>query len=199
LESNLSLHALLDTTNRVTLERITADLRQIIAEYKHNLPVARFQTLKSFLHQHQASKLLSNEGIYFLLLQLIHECSSRPSSSIVMNTFDHFLIAHHSTLPIVVTTTAASIIAEDKSMQQFIQELAHQLLDGLPVPPFHDLSTLETICCRYLSNHVLQFSTTDLDDCVARQRVQLLHLFWNRERTASLGTLSSYATSQPVR
>ena len=181
LENNLSLNTLLDTTNRVTLERITADLRLIIDEYKRNLPVARFQTLKSFLHQHQASKLLSNEGIYFLLLQLIHECPSQPSSPMVMNTFDHFLIAQHSTLPIVVTTTAgASNIAEEKSMEQFIQELAHQLLDGSPLPPFHDLSTLETICCRYLSNHVLQFSTIDLDDCATRQRVQLLHLFWNR-------------------
>ncbi|CAF4630087.1 unnamed protein product, partial [Rotaria sp. Silwood2] len=65
IEKNPSQVTIYDKTIKLTIERITYDLRMIIEEYKHNLPVAGFQTLKSFLHQHQLSKILSNESIYF--------------------------------------------------------------------------------------------------------------------------------------
>ena len=176
IDNQLSLATMLDKTNRLTIERITFDLRIIIDEYKHNLPVARFQTLKSFLHQHQLSKILSNEAIYFLLLQIIDEFSQ---NSITMTTFDHFLIDHHSAIPIIVTTTS-TVTNEQESIEQFIKNLANHLFDSSSLPPFTNLSTLENICYRYLSNQILQFSNFDTDNSVSMQRVKLLDLFWSK-------------------
>jgi hypothetical protein len=176
VDNNLSLATMLDKTNKLTIERITLDLRIIIDEYKHNLPVARFQTLKSFLHQHQLSKLLSIEGIYFLLLQILDEFSHHSTPSL---TIDHFLIASHSAIPIVVTTTS-SVTNENQSIEEFIKNLANKLFDSSSLPLFNDLSTFENISYRYLSNQILQFSNTDIDNSVSMQRVKLLGLFWNK-------------------
>jgi hypothetical protein len=162
-----------DKINKLTIERITFDLRIIIDEYKQNLPVARFQTLKSFLHQNQSSKILSNEAIYFILLQILDEFSQNSM------TFDHFLIAYHSTIPILVTTTS-TVTNQEESIEQFIKNLAKNLFDSSSLPIFNDLPTLENICYRYLSNQILQFSNSDIDNNLSIQRVKLLDLFWNK-------------------
>jgi GTPase len=158
---------MLDKINRLTIERITFDLRLIIDEYKHNLPVARFQTLKSFL-----------EAIYFLLLQIINEYSHNTNQSITRATLEHFLIAYHSTIPIIVTTTS-SVITEEEPIEEFIKNLAEKLLDS-SLPVFNDLSTLESVCYRYLYNQVLQVLNPDINDSISMQRVKLLDLFWSK-------------------
>jgi hypothetical protein len=170
----LSLSTCLDNVNRLTLERLAADLCFILDEYKHNLPVARFQTLKSLLYQHQTARIFTDDGIYFLLLQILSQCSSL--SPMMMPTFDQILIAHYSTLPILVRTSTVSNTVD----QQSIKTLAENLFDSSSLPIFHDLASLETISCRYLANHVLQFAMSDLDDSLPMQRVKLLELFWSR-------------------
>jgi hypothetical protein len=171
---NLSLPMMFDKTNKLTIERIAFDLRIILDEYKHNLPVARFQTLKSFIHQRELSKILPNEAIYFLLLQILDEFSHNSNAII---TFDHFLIDHHSTIPIIVTTTS-TVTNRDESIEQLIKNLANHLFDSSSLPIFNDLPTLENICYQYLSHQVLQFSNSDTD--LSIQRVKLLDLFWNK-------------------
>ncbi|CAF0909770.1 unnamed protein product [Adineta steineri] len=177
--NNHSLITMLDKINKLTIERLTFDLRIIIDEYKHNLPVARFQTLKSFLHQHQSSKILSNEAIYFVLLQIIDEYSHHSTDSLKIITIDHFLIAHDSTIPIIVTTTS-SVTNEDQSLEKFIKNLSNQLFDSSSLPIFNDLLTFENISYRYLSKQILQFSNVDIDHNISMQRVKLLDLFWNK-------------------
>ncbi|CAF4237423.1 unnamed protein product [Adineta steineri] len=179
IENNHSLITMLDKINKLTIERLTFDLRIIIDEYKHNLPVARFQTLKSFLHQHQSSKILSNEAIYFVLLQIIDEYSHHSTDSLKIITIDHFLIAHDSTIPIIVTTTS-SVTNEDQSLEKFIKNLSNQLFDASSLPIFNDLLTFENISYRYLSKQILQFSNIDIDHNISMQRVKLLDLFWNK-------------------
>ncbi|CAF3333269.1 unnamed protein product [Rotaria sp. Silwood1] len=177
IEKNLSQVTIFDKTIKLTIERITSDLRIIIDEYKHNLPVARFQTLKSFLHQHQLSKILTNESIYFLLLQILDEFSHNSTHTII--TFDHFLIASHSTIPIIVTTTS-SVINEYETIEQFIKNLANKLFDSSALPIFNNLSTFENISYRYLSNQIFQFPNIDIDNNLSMQRIKLLNLFWNK-------------------
>ena len=94
-------------------------------------------------------------------------------------TFDHFLIAYHSTIPILVTTTS-TVTNPEESIEQFIKNLAKNLFDSSSLPIFNDLSTLENICYRYLSNQILQFSNSDTDNNLSIQRVKLLDLFWNK-------------------
>ncbi|CAF0895961.1 unnamed protein product [Rotaria sordida] len=177
IEKNSSKITIFDKTIKLTIERITNDLRIIIDEYKHNLPVARFQTLKSFLHQHQSSKILSNESIYFLILQILDEFSHNSTHTII--TFDHFLVASHSTIPIIVTTTS-SVINEYESIEQFIKNLANKLFDSSSLPIFNNLSTFENISYRYLSNQIFQFSNIDIDNNITIQRIKLLNVFWNK-------------------
>ncbi|CAF4164624.1 unnamed protein product [Rotaria socialis] len=178
IEKNPSQVTIFDKTIKLTIERITHDLRIVIDEYKHNLPVARFQTLKSFLYQHQLSKTASNESIYVLLLQILDEFSH--DSTQTMTTFDHFLIVSHSTMPIIVTTTS-TVINEQESIEQFIKNLAAKLFDSSSLPIFNDLVTFENISYRYLSNQIFQFSNTDIDNNnLSTQRIKLLNLFWNK-------------------
>ncbi len=179
-DKNLSLITRMDKTHKLTIERLTSDLRIIIDEYKQNLPVARFQTFKSFLDQDNLTKILSNDAIYFLLLQILDEFSHH---SIRIPTFDHFLIAYHSAIPIIVTTTttsSSSIRNEDESMEEFLKNLAKKLFDSSSLPVFNDCTTFETIAYRYLYNQILQISNTDLENNISMQRVQLLDLFWNK-------------------
>ncbi|CAF4232692.1 unnamed protein product [Rotaria magnacalcarata] len=175
---NPSQVTIFDKTIKLTIERITHDLRIVIDEYKHNLPVARFQTLRSFLYQHQLSKIASNESIYVLLLQILDEFSH--DSTQTMTTFDHFLIVSHSTMPIIVTTTS-TVINEQEPIEQFIKSLAIKLFDSSSLPIFNDLVTFENISYRYLSNQIFQFSNTDIDNnSLSTQRIKLLNLFWNK-------------------
>jgi hypothetical protein len=175
IEKNLSLITIFDKINKLTIERLTNDLRIIIDEYKQNLPVARFQTLKSFINQYQLTKNLSNEGIYFLLLQILDEYSHNS-----ITTFDHFLITYHSTIPILVPTTSSSIKNEEESIEELIKNLAKKFFDSSSLPIFNDISTFENISYRYLSNQILQFSNIDLDNNISMQRIKLLDLFWNK-------------------
>ena len=179
IDKNLSLVTIFDKTTKLTIERILCDLRILIDEYKHNLPVARFQTLKSFLHQHQLSKILSIESVYLLLLQIIDEFSHNSTQSNTIITYDHFLIAHHSTIPIIVTTTS-STINEHESIEHLIRNLVDQLFDSSSRPTFDDLPTFKNISYRYLSNQIFQFSNIDIDNNLSMQRVKLLNLFWNK-------------------
>jgi hypothetical protein len=171
VEKSLSLTTQMDKTHKLTIERLTSDLRIIIDEYKQNLPVARFQTFKSFLDQDHSSKILSNDGIYFLLLQILDEFSH--------HSIDHFLITYHSTIPIIVTTTSTSR-NEEESIEEFIKNLAKKLFDTSSLPVFNDLPTFETLAYRYLYNQILPNWNTDLENNVSMQRVQLLDLFWNK-------------------
>jgi len=176
IEKNLSLITIFDKTNKLTIEHLTYDLRIIIDEYKQNLPVARFQTLKSFVNQDQLIKNLSNEGIYFLLLQILDEFSHNS-----ITTFDHFLITYHSTIPILVPTTSSSSIKnEEESIEELIKNLAKKFFDSSSLPIFNDISTFENISYRYLSNQILQYSNIDLDNNISMQRIKLLDLFWNK-------------------
>ncbi len=177
IEKNLSLITLMDRTHKLTIERLTNDLRIIINEYKQNLPVARFQTFKSFLDQDYLTKILSNDAIYFLLLQILDEFSHH---SIRITTFDHFLIAYHSTIPIIVTTTTSTIRNEEISIEEFIKNLAKKLFDTSSLPVFNDLTTFETLAYRYLYNQIVQTWNIDLENNISMQRVQLLDLFWNK-------------------
>ncbi|CAF0814583.1 unnamed protein product [Adineta ricciae] len=172
IDSNLSLATMLDKTNQLTIERLTYNLHSILDEYKHNLPVARFQPLKCFLYQHQSSKVLSTEGVHFLLLQIFDEVSVQSKT-----TFDHFLIANQSAIPIIVTTTS-TVTNEQEPIEQFIKNLASKLFDSASLPTFNNLSALQNVACRYLSNHVLQF--LDIDTNISMQRVKLLDLFWKK-------------------
>ena len=171
IETNPSL---LDQIIRLTVEHLSSDLSVIIDEYKQNLPVSHFQTLKCVIHQHQTTKLFSNQSIFYLLLQLITECSIHSNAS----TFEHFLLAHHSTLPIVVTTTATTMKNEEQSIEQMIRTLAQQLFDSTSMPNFTDLSALETLCCQSLASQIFQYSSTDFDQSLSMQRVKLLEQFW---------------------
>ncbi|UJR26208.1 hypothetical protein I4U23_007551 [Adineta vaga] len=176
INPNLSLVTMLDKTNQLTIVRLTFDLHTILDEYKHNLPVARFQPLKSFLFQHQSTKILSIEGIYFVLLQILDNVSTHS-----ITTFDHFLIAYQSIIPIIVTTTtstSSSDTNEQESIEEFMKNLINKLFDPSSLPIFNDLSTLEDIASRYLSNHVLQLPDINMD--ISMQRVKLLDLFWNK-------------------
>ena len=176
----LSMTLMLDKINKLTIERIAFDLGTMIDEYKHNLPVARFQTLKSFLHQHQTSTLFSNEAIYFLLLQMMAELSYQSSHAATAMTLDHFLVAHQSSsIPIIVTTTS-SILTDEESVVDLIEQLAKKLFDTSSLPAFHDLSALETICYRYLFNQLLPSASADREHTVSMQRMQLLDLFWSK-------------------
>ncbi len=177
IEKNLSSITIFDKINKLTIERLTYDLRIIIDEYKQNLPVARFQTFKSFLDQDQLTKILSNEAIYFLLLQILDEFAH---NSFAITTSDHFLIAYHSTIPMIVPTTTSSIRNEEESLDEFIKNLAKKLFHSSSLPIFNDLSTFENLSYRYLSNQILQVSHTNFDHNISMQRVQLLDLFWNK-------------------
>ena len=171
VEKNISLTTLMDKTHKLTIERLTSDLRIIIDEYKQNLPVARFQTFKSFLDQDHLSKILTNDGIYFLLLQILDEFSH--------HSIDHFLIANNSTIPIIVITTSANR-NEDESVEEFIKNLAKKLFEPSSLPVFNDLPAFEMLAYRYLYNQILPNWNTDLENNISMQRVQLLEFFWNK-------------------
>ena len=155
----------------------------IIDEYKQNLPVARFQTFKSFLDQEHLTKMFSTEAIYFLLLQILDEFAHH---SIPIITSDYFLITYHSTIPIIVTTTTTSSARnEEQSIEEFILKLAKKLLDSSGVPIFNDLPTFEINAYRYLFNQMIQSSNIEMDNNnnnnnISMQRVQLLDYFWNK-------------------
>lgn len=166
-----------DKINKLTIEYLTSDLRIVIDEYKQNLPVARFQTLKTFLSQYELTKTLSNETIYFLLLQILDEYSHH---SISILTLDHFLITYHSTIPILVPTTTLSIKNEEESIEEFIKNLAKKLFDSSSLPIFNDLFTFENLSYRYILNEIFQFSNPNLNDNISIQRIKLLELFWNK-------------------
>jgi len=179
IEKNPSSITIFDKINKLTIERLTYDLRIIIDEYKQNLPVARFQTFKSFINQQSLTKIFSNEAIYFLLLQIIDEFSHH---SLPITTFDHFLITYHSTIPIIVitTTSSSSIKNEEESIEEFIKNLAKKFFDSSSLPIFNDLSTFENLSYRYLSNQIFQFSNLDFNNNISIQRIKLLDLFWNK-------------------
>lgn len=157
-----------DRVNKLTIERLTADLRLAIDEYKHNLPVARFQTLKSFFNQDHLKKILSSEAIYFLLLQILDQSNGLISC-------EQFLIAYHSIIPIIVTTNTSTMANEDESAEEFVKNLARKFFDTAICPIFNDLSTLETMAYRCLCNQTLP----DIDyQNISMQRVQILEFFW---------------------
>ena len=156
-----------DKTIKLTIERLTMDLRLTIDEYKQNLPVARFQTLKSFFNQDHSKKILSQEAIYFLLLQILDQSNSSITS-------EQFLIAYHSTIPIIVTTNPSSISNEEESLEEFVKNLARKFSDVSLLPIFNDLSTLETMAYRFLCNQILP----DMDKNLSMQHVQILEFFW---------------------
>lgn len=156
-----------DKTIKLTIERLTSDLRLVIDEYKKNLPVARFQTLKSFFNQDHYKKILSQEAIYFLLLQILDQSHSCITS-------EQLLIACHSTIPMIVTTNPSSINNEEESLEEFVKNLARKFSDASLLPIFNDLSTLETMAYHFLCNQILP----DMDKNLSMQHIQILELFW---------------------
>ena len=167
----------IDKVHRLTFERLTLDLHRILDEYKNNLPVAHFQTFKSFLHQNQTSKNFSNESRYFLLLQLIQNCFKNQQ-----NSFDQYLVGQHSkNLPILIMTNVCLMNNEEnQSAEPFLRQLVQQLFDSTSSPMFADLCALETISCRILIKTILPLSNINLDQSISVQRVQLIELFWNQ-------------------
>lgn len=157
-----------DSILRSTLERLTFDLGRIIDEYKKHLPVAQFQTFKSLFQQHQSTKIFSTDSICFLLLQLIGELTTNSNSS----TFENFLVAHHSTLPILVKTTGTTMNNDDRSIEQIIRDFAQ------PISSSSDLTIIENLCLRTLTTQFLQYSSTDFDQNLSTQRMKILDLFW---------------------
>lgn len=156
--------SMFDKMIKLTIERLTSDLRLVIDEYKQNLPVARFQTLKSFFNQDHLKKILSQEAIYFLLLQILDQSHLNITS-------EQILIAYHSTIPIIVTTQSSSVINEEESLEEFVKNLIRKFFDSSPL---NDLSNLETMAYRFLCNEMFPH----MDIHLPMQYVQILEFFW---------------------
>jgi len=180
VEKELPSMNLYDQTIKLLIENLTSDLRIIIDEYKQNLPVARFQTFKSFLNQDQSIEHLSTESSYFILLQILDE-SSRQSISI--QTFDHFLITNHSIIPILVPTTTTTIVSNrnsDESMDDYLKVLARKFFHPTALPNFTNISTFENLSFRFLFAQLFSYSSNDFEQNQTFQRVRLLNLFSNK-------------------
>ncbi|CAF1067496.1 unnamed protein product [Didymodactylos carnosus] len=199
----------LDNVNKLTIEQIVNELKIILHDYKLNLPVIEFQTLKSYL---QPSSKINREyqSRYIILLQIVHEfrifLSYHSNRTVDSTFFDEFLlsllVAQHS-IPIVVCSKLLkqkpyhsqiqTIITKDVSLfiKEFDSKIINYIFDKNEfVQQSSDINqflfNIENQCCQCLYEYLIQsmndVTTIDKTNPIA-QRAYLLNLYFRKIKT----------------